>query len=462
MIRSGVSVFDYGCGHGDDIRYLREHDVSASGWDPHYRPEDPVAAADVVNLGYVLNVIENPAERTDVLRKALSLARRVLVAAVRVDRGPLSGEAFEDGRVTSRGGFQKVYTQAEFRAYIESVCSFKPAMAGLGVAYVFKDTALEREYLARASIGRPLFGRRFTIADFESSELGAEYLSLARKLARLPRPSEFPRFAALGERFGSPQRIRRLASAVLDPAAFESIRRQKREDFLIYYGAMRLQGLRVPRASLLPVETQADIRSVWPSYRAARAEGERFLFSMGDPEQTVSAVKAAPVGKLVVGALYAHRSAEEQLSALNRLQLFAARQIVGDPEYDVLKLSADGQKVSFLRYPGFDEDAHPGLQSSLVVYLPKADYSFRDFSRSENPPILHRKDALVDETYPLHQKFAFLTRQEEKRSLLSRPDIGRKGDWERVLRQAGLEVRGHRLFRRKPQRQPDTAKPAPE
>ena len=227
--------------------------------------------------------------------------------------------------------------------------------------------------------------RRFTIADFQSSELGTEYLSLARKLARLPRPSEFPRFSALSERFGSPQRIRRLASAVLDPAELESIRRQKREEFLIYYGAMRLQGLRVPRASLLPDETQADIRSIWPSYRAARVEGERFLFSMGDPEQTASAVKSAPVGKLVVDALYAHRSTEEQLPALNRLQLFAARQIVGELEYDVLKLSADGQKISFLRYPGFDKYAHPGLQSSLVVYLPKADYSFRDFSHSRKP-----------------------------------------------------------------------------
>ncbi len=44
-----------------------------------------------------------------------------------------------------------------------------------------------------------MLGRRFTIAEFESSELGAEYLNLARELARLPRPSEFPQFAALGE-----------------------------------------------------------------------------------------------------------------------------------------------------------------------------------------------------------------------------------------------------------------------
>ncbi len=215
---------------------------------------------------------------------------------------------------------------------------------------------------------------------------------------------------------------------------------------------MRLQGLRALRAALLPAETQADIRDLWPSYRAACAEGDRFLFSLGDPRQTAATAKTAPAGKLVAGSLYAHRSAEERLPALNRLQLFAARQIVGDAEYDVLKLSADGQKVSFLRYPDFNKDAHPCLQSSLAVYLPRVDYGFRDFPHSENPPILHRKDALVVETYPLHQKFASLTHQEEKRALLSRPDIGRKNYWERVLCQAGLEIRGHRLFRRKPER----------
>lgn len=450
LIRPGASVFDYGCGRGDDIRYLRENDVAASGWDPHYRPQDPLQEADVVNLGYVLNVIENPAERADVLRKALALARRALVAAVRVDRGPLAGEAFEDGLLTARGGFQKVYTQAEFCAYLESVCGCKPAMAGLGIAYVFKDPALEREYLARAALGRSALGRRLTIAEFESSELGAAYLSLARKLARLPRPSEFAQFAALAERFGSPRRIRKLAEAALDPAELENLRRQKRGDFLVYYAAMRLQGLRAARASLLPAQTQADVRALWPSYRAARAEGESFLFSLGDPRQAAAAAQAAPVGKRVGGSLYAHRSAEEQLPPLHRLQLFAARQIVGDAEYDVLKLSTDGKKVSFLRYPRFDADAHPALQSSLAVWLPHADYSFRDFSLAENPPILHRKDALVDETYPLHRKFAALTRQEEKRALLSRPDIGRRKDWARILRQAGLEVRGHRLFRRKP------------
>jgi len=77
LIGSDVTVFDYGCGRGDDVRYLRECGISASGWDPHFYPGNPLQQAEVVNLGYVLNVIENPIERALVLAQALKLAQRL-------------------------------------------------------------------------------------------------------------------------------------------------------------------------------------------------------------------------------------------------------------------------------------------------------------------------------------------------------------------------------------------------
>ena len=39
----------------------------ADGWDPVYRPETPKRKTDVVNLEYVVNVIEDPAERLEAL-----------------------------------------------------------------------------------------------------------------------------------------------------------------------------------------------------------------------------------------------------------------------------------------------------------------------------------------------------------------------------------------------------------
>ncbi|HNV71022.1 MAG TPA: DNA phosphorothioation-associated putative methyltransferase, partial [Candidatus Ozemobacteraceae bacterium] len=76
------SVFDFGCGKGDDLRELQAHGVPAKGWDPVYQPDQPKEPADVVNLGFVLNVIEKPAERRAVLSEAFSLAKKVLSVSV--------------------------------------------------------------------------------------------------------------------------------------------------------------------------------------------------------------------------------------------------------------------------------------------------------------------------------------------------------------------------------------------
>ena len=67
IITSDLSVFDYGCGRGEDVKYLRAEGIEATEWDPHYQPNSRMAPADVVNLGYVINVIEDPVERAETL-----------------------------------------------------------------------------------------------------------------------------------------------------------------------------------------------------------------------------------------------------------------------------------------------------------------------------------------------------------------------------------------------------------
>ena len=84
FVGPGTTVLDYGCGQGDDVRALVDGGVDAFGWDPHFRPGGRRAPADAVNLGFVLNVIEKPAERIETLRLAWSHCRRVLAVAVMV------------------------------------------------------------------------------------------------------------------------------------------------------------------------------------------------------------------------------------------------------------------------------------------------------------------------------------------------------------------------------------------
>ena len=80
--------------------------------------------------------------------------------------------------------------------------------------------------------------------------------------------------------------------------------------------------------------------------------------------------------------------------------IFAARQVVGQIEYDLIKISLDGKKVSLLRYRDFEDMPHPELIYSVRVFLPTSTYTIRDYSNSLNPPILHRKETLID---PLHE-----------------------------------------------------------
>ena len=446
IIEPSTSVFDYGCGRGEDVRYLRSQGIQANGWDPHYQPDTTPTAADVVNLGYVLNVIEDPVEREATLRNAYDLAQRVLVIAVRVDHALLeTGTEFSDGLITSRGSFQKLYKQSEFKEYLEGSLGKRPHMVALGVAYIFKDEGLESSYLVALSHKRVEASSRFAVEQFSANATAQRYVQLSGQLGRPPVPAEFDNYAELLERFGSPARIERLARQILSPSGIDEVQQKRREDILTYAAMMRLQGVKPVPFRSLPRELQADIKMLWQSYSAALREGEGFLFQIGNPETVRRCCQHSPVGKKLPDALYVHRSAEDQTGALLRLLAFAARQIVGEVDYNVLKISMDGRSISFLRYDDFDQDAHPLLRHSVKVYLPRAEYSIRDYSNSLNPPILHRKEMLVDPLHESYKIFCELTAQEEELGLLSRTDIGTKQAWISLLAENRLRIHDHQI-----------------
>ena len=131
------------------------------------------------------------------------------------------------------------------------------------------------------------------------------------------------------------------------------------------------------------------------------------------------------------------------MTPLLRLIVFAGRQIVGDVEADLIKISTDGRKVSFLRYANFDSAPHPELTYSVRVYLPKAAHSFRDYADSTNPPILHRKEVFLDELHPDYHACLNLTEKEEALGLLSRNDIGTRNGWSAALLERGVAIRGY-------------------
>lgn len=148
------SFLDYGCGRGGDVKAARALGIRAEGYDPHYRPQPP-NPADVVNLAFVLNVIEDPIERGKTLQAAHALAGEVLAVGF---ISSASGAAAGDGVITSKGTFQRVFTPEEAQDFISHHLPAAPfAWLGGGLCLIFASAAAKSEYLRVRDIdARPL------------------------------------------------------------------------------------------------------------------------------------------------------------------------------------------------------------------------------------------------------------------------------------------------------------------
>lgn len=111
-----------------------------------------------MNLGYVLNVIEDPDERRQALKGAWALAKRALVVSLRTtnELGSITQAVdHADGVMTGAATFQRLFGQAEAREYITSSLNVDAIPLGIGVFVVFKDEASEQSWLDnRAALQR--------------------------------------------------------------------------------------------------------------------------------------------------------------------------------------------------------------------------------------------------------------------------------------------------------------------
>jgi DNA phosphorothioation-associated putative methyltransferase len=234
-----------------------------------------------------------------------------------------------------------------------------------------------------------------------------------------------------------------LAIGLIDNTAFQGSKDQRREDILTYLAMLKLDNIKPPSISKLPVSIQSDIKAIWKSYGEALREGEQFLFKIGNPDVVANVCSTCQVGKQLPRHLYVHRTVEDELPPLLRLILYAGKEIVGDLSYDIVKFAKDGRAVSFLQYQDFDADPHPALIRSVKVFLPKSAYDIREYTSSPNPPILHRKETFVLPNYPHYLKFRRLTEQEDSLGLLSSPDIGYRLPWEALLQSQKVRIENH-------------------
>ena len=453
LISPRATVLDFGCGRGDDIRHLRLAGVQANGWDPAHRADGERAPAQVVNIGYVINVIEDPEERARCLERAWSHAERALIVSARLtsETPELASVApYGDGFVTSIPTFQKFYEQAELKDWIEGRLSEPAVAAGPGVFYVFREIADRMAFLAsryRRRSGELLPSVESTIEDHK--ELLYPLVEFFEERGRAPDEDELPGGDAIRARFGSLRRAFRLVQRAHDAEEWKRVVTARGEDLLIFLALSRFDGR--PRFGQLPLAVRRDIRAIFSTYRRACEEADVALLAVGDMERVSRAVRRSSVGKLTPSAIYVHESALDSLPPLLRLYEGCARRYIGRVDSaNLIKLHTGEPKISYLSYPDFEPDPHPALAASMTVHLQTFRMRERDYTRSRNPPILHRKETFVASDHPLHAKFARLTRQEESKGLYEAPaHIGTRRGWEEQLSAKGLSLRGHRLIRQR-------------
>ena len=451
LLGAGVSFFDYGCGRGEDLELLTADGLHCSGWDPAHRPDAACTEADVVNLGYVLNVIEDTRERAETLRAAWGMCRKLLAVSAQVmlvGRGKTAVQ-FGDGFLTGRNTFQKLFDQGELKAYLEAEVGVEAIPAGIGTFYLFRDEELQQAFLANRYRRREIVPRR-RVAELrleETRQALETFMDAVAALGRVPDADEFPGTAALVEKFGSVKRAFAAAQRLTGTDTWNDIARRRREDILVYLALSRFR--KRPGVSMLPLTLQRDMRAFFGAYTKACAEADALLFKAGDAAAIDEACKRATVGKLLPDDLYIHASAVDSLEPLLRIYEGCGRAWLGEVEgANLIKIHRRTGKLSYLVYPEFDSDPHPALHRCVKLNLRTRQVECYDYGQSANPPVLHRKETFLHPEHELRGKFGRLTEQEEKLGLLEDASgIGTRDGWARRLAEKGWALKGHRLIK---------------
>jgi len=113
-------ILDYGQGKGKDVEWLREH---IQGYDPYWRNTPEILTDntyDVVLNNYVLNTV--PKETRELIIKDIERVLKPCGHAyfsVRDDSEKIAGEPHEDGVITVKGTFQKLFNSSELKELLK-------------------------------------------------------------------------------------------------------------------------------------------------------------------------------------------------------------------------------------------------------------------------------------------------------------------------------------------------------
>ncbi len=424
LLQKEATLFDYGCGRGTDIEGLTALGISAVGWDPFYRPAAALTKADIVNLGFVINVIEDFDERVHALQNAFQLARQVLaVSAMLTSSAPLAARAYRDGVLSSRDTFQKYYRQEELQQFIESVLDEEAVPVAPGVFYVFKDSGAEQRFLLARSGGsdrarrvaslewrRPREIRvpsarqpKVRVEDPVEAALADQLWGTYIELGRPPEEDELSNAPELIAKFGSIARARRIALRRHDGSALAEAAESRANDIAVMF-ALHMFSKRRPFRSL-GVPLQRDIKVMFGSLLRAEARARELLFSVRDVEKLqMACAEAASQGLGWLEPhhfLQLHSSLVARLPPILRVYLGCATALFGDlTNVDLVKLHIHSGKVTLMRFDDFVGKPLPAMTERIKVRLRDQEMDFFSYGEAFPPPLLYFKSRFINEEFP--------------------------------------------------------------
>ena len=413
------SVFDYGCGRGDDLRGLQHNNIEAAGWDPHFLPDGLKQPAQIVNLGFVINVIENIDERIEALRGAYSLANELLVvSAMLANQEAILGTPYGDGVLTSRNTFQKYFTQGELRHFLHETIGEEPIPVGPGIFFVFKDKDAEQRFmygrmenrrniLRLARLSRPEKPIRISRAEekyLAHRDLLESLWETCLIYGRDPDRSEIQNLDEVTSIFGSlPAALRFIKSRKENVDTYLDEARQSRiNDLQVYFAQLQFEKRKPYRH--LEGRLQKDIRTFFGDYRTASEAGRQLLFTVANIEAIGQACHEAAergIGWLEDSeSLQLHTSLVEQLPPVLRTYVHCGTQLYGDvSSADLIKIHIRSGKLTLMKFDDFVGKPLPKMIQRVKLNLRKQDMDVFDYSGPYEPPYLYRKSRFINEEF---------------------------------------------------------------
>ncbi|WED22802.1 DNA phosphorothioation-associated putative methyltransferase [Vibrio sp. JC009] len=461
------SIFDFGCGRGDDLRELEAHGLDVLGWDPNYQPDNEKVASDIVNLGFVLNVIEDQDERLEALLGAWELSQKLLVVSVMLANESYIAQftPFKDGVITSRNTFQKYYAQSEIKAYIERTLQEDAIAVAPGIFFIFKDKIEEQQYLQgkykrhhqwqQLTSPEPIEAKdKAKLLITQNQELFNGFWNVCLELGRVPANDEFDDSEQMRALVGSHKKVFSLLQELYDTQEFANAEKSRKEDLLLYF-AMGLFEKRKPYVHQ-PESLKRDIKALFGDYKNVINLATELLFAIADKEEIHNQCEKAhsllPASILNAGhSLIFHKDYIDELPLLLRTYVGAGLQMYGDlsDDIDLIKIHTTSGKLTLTSYDDF-EHSIPFLVERVKIKMADQDIDFFDYiDEKRRPPLLNKHLFMAEGHQDFNKQQSFDKRIAKLLDVSDKKEvIIHRNEWEESLLVRNKQVKGFRILTR--------------